>query len=310
MTLYGLHGLRIRSEVPLSGFALGGGDADVDVRWGAPGPVAAEAPPGRVVAARTTDHGYWYVASEDGGEITLRVPAVCDFVIPAGAASVECRPDPTVDPMFVGVLVGGLVVAFLLGLGGDIVLHASAVEVDGTVIALAGGSGAGKSTLAAVLCAAGAGLVTDDLLRVAPGAAGDPVRCVGGAPQLRLRPHAAWAMNAFGTPPQVSRTADDRLGLEPSTAAHLSLPLSTIALVQPARSAGGVVIEDITGGSALLRLMSTLRIAGWQDPALLRAHFEALARVAEGVRVVEAAVPWGPPLPAGVAPALLSLAGR
>ena len=45
-------------------------------------------------------------------------------------------------------------------------LHASAVDIDGTCLVLAGPSGSGKTTLAAALVAAGGKLVADDMLAV------------------------------------------------------------------------------------------------------------------------------------------------
>jgi hypothetical protein len=49
---------------------------------------------------------------------------------------------------------------------GQLVLHASAVEVKRTVIGFIGGTGVGKSTLAAYMLAHGSPLVSDDLLPV------------------------------------------------------------------------------------------------------------------------------------------------
>jgi hypothetical protein len=305
--VYGLHGLRIRSDVALAGFPMPDGDSDVDVRWGPSAPVPPEAPAGRVLAARTIGDRYWYVAAEVAGEITLRVPGVCDFLVDRDATSVECRPDPATEPGFVGVLVAGLVTAMLLALRGDVVLHASAVEVDGAAIALAGASGAGKSTLAAVLCAAGATLVTDDLLRVGRGPDGS-VLCIGGAPQLRLRPHGAWAVERFATPQRVSSTADRRLALEPANSIGDARPLAVIALIRPSRSASDVHIDQLGRRPALVRLAENMRIVGWKDPTTLQRQFQALAWLVRSVPVVEAVVPWGPPLPDGVAPALLDLA--
>jgi len=305
--VYGLHGLRIRSDVALVGFALPDGGCDVEVRWGRPAPVAAEAPPGRVIAMRTTGERLWYVASEIGGEVTLRVPAICDFLIDAGGKSVECRPDPDTDRRLVGLLVGGLVVAFLLGLRGEAVLHASAVEFGGSAIAFAGDSGAGKSTLAAVLCAHGAMLLSDDVVRLAIGPDAS-ARCVGGAPQLRLRPGAAWVMDGFAVPPAGMATVDERLGVEPPAYTGPPPPLAAVALVRPSRTAPAVRLLEVTGGAKVLRLVAATRVAGWTDPTVLRRQFDTLVRVARSVRVVEAEVPWGPPLADDVAPALLALA--
>jgi hypothetical protein len=305
--VYSLHGLRIRSEVALAGFPVPEGECDVDVRWGASAPVPPDAPPGRLLAARERGEGYWYVATEVAGEITLRVPGICDFVISPDAAGVECRADPATEPGFVGLVLAGVVTALLLALRGDVVLHASAVQTGGVAVALAGDSGAGKSTLATVLCAAGATLVTDDLLRVGPGP-DDSVMCLGGAPQLRLRPHGAWAIDRFPTPQRVSSTADQRLALEPGSAPGVSVPLATIALIQPSRSVTTVAIEELTGASAVVRLAGVMRIAGWKDPTILQRQFHTLAWLARSARLVEAVIPWGPPLPDSVAPALLELA--
>ena len=158
-----------------------------------------------------------------------------------------------------------------------------------------------------MLCAAGATLVTDDLLRVGPGP-DDSVMCLGGAPQLRLRPHGAWAIDRFPTPQRVSSTADQRLALEPGSAPGVSLPLATIALIQPSRSVTTVAIEELTGASAVVRLAGVMRIAGWKDPTILQRQFHTLAWLARSARLVEAVIPWGPPLPDSVAPALLELA--
>ena len=305
--VYGLHGLRIRSEVALVGFALRDGGCDVEVWWGDPAPVAVEAPPGRVIATCTVGERLWYVASEIGGDVMLRVPGVCDFLIDAGAGSVECRPDPGADRRVVGLLVGGLVVAFLLGLRGEAVLHASAVEVGGSAIALAGDSGAGKSTLAAVLCAEGGMLLSDDVVRLGIGPDGT-VRCVGGVPQLRLRPAARWVMDRFDVPPVATATVDERLGVEPSAYTGPPPPLAAVALVRPSRTAPAVRLTEVTGAAKVLRMVAATRVAGWTDPTVLRRQFDTLVRVARSVRVVEAEVPWGPPLPDDVAPALLALA--
>ena len=72
-------------------------------------------------------------------------------------------------------------------------LHASAVAVDGIGLAFVGQSGRGKSTVAALMCVDGAELVTDDVLTVDPG---PPVRCQGGASELRLRAAAAHLADA------------------------------------------------------------------------------------------------------------------
>ena len=56
------------------------------------------------------------------------------------------------------------VVPKLLALRGIRVLHASAVEIDGSLLVFSGQSGAGKTTSAKAFAQAGARLVSEDLL--------------------------------------------------------------------------------------------------------------------------------------------------
>src|SRR4051794_21811630 len=54
-TTYVLHGLRVRSEVPLAERIAGDGEHDVGVRWGDEVAIPAEPPPGRVLALQDPD---------------------------------------------------------------------------------------------------------------------------------------------------------------------------------------------------------------------------------------------------------------
>ena len=78
---------------------------------------------------------------------------------------VTCVPAPDGDWTFTRYLIGQ-VLPFAALLQGLEVFHASAVELDGSVVALAGGTGVGKSTLALNLHLGGAGYVTDDVVAV------------------------------------------------------------------------------------------------------------------------------------------------
>ena len=64
-------------------------------------------------------------------------------------------------------LLGG-VFSVALHLQGLLCLHGSAVGIDGSAVAFLANKGAGKSTMATALCAAGATLITDDMLPVDP----------------------------------------------------------------------------------------------------------------------------------------------
>ncbi|MGH7569375.1 MAG: hypothetical protein ACREL9_10485, partial [Gemmatimonadales bacterium] len=185
---YRLHGLRVRSEIPLPTPAAGPAGApppDLDVGWG-DGPMRPAPPAGDVLArfAPRDGCGYTHVATESG--YTLHYAGTCEFRLDPARRVARAHLAPGVAPELASILLTGNVLAVVLALEGACVLHASAVAVNGGALALVGGVGMGKSTLAALLCAAGATLVTDDLLRVAL----DRVRAFPGPPELRLRPGA------------------------------------------------------------------------------------------------------------------------
>jgi hypothetical protein len=85
------------------------------------------------------------------------------------------------------------VLALLLHQRGLLVLHASAVSLDGGVVAFLGHSGRGKSTTAATLHARGCAVVADDVVAVDLGASGGPA-ALPGLFQLKLWPDAVTAL--------------------------------------------------------------------------------------------------------------------
>ncbi len=104
-----------------------------------------------------------------GDGFLLRFPGLADFVISRDTRRIAAWPPrkPTTRPCIHLLL--DQVLPRLLGHLGRLVLHASAVEVDGRAIAFAGQTGRGKSTLAASLHQAGCPLLCDDALIVAAG---------------------------------------------------------------------------------------------------------------------------------------------
>jgi hypothetical protein len=124
-----------------------------------------------------------FAVSADGRRITWYAPD--DAVVEAARLDVT-----------------GRVLPMALHAAGEVCLHASAVSVDGRVIAFLGAKGYGKSTLAWALVRAGARLVTDDTLRIRPG---DPVLAYPGLHEIRLRrdtaaqlPPPSGAARSFG----------------------------------------------------------------------------------------------------------------
>ena len=111
-------------------------------------------------------------------------------------------------------------------------LHASAVELNGRATAIVGDCGAGKSTLTAALVAAGARLVTDDLLVTRRNGSGTVT--LSGARRLKLDPATAEhvGLTAESTP------MDDGSGkavyyIGADSFADASVPLRRMIVLKP-----------------------------------------------------------------------------
>lgn len=84
-----------------------------------------------------------------------------------GADRITYRPNPGVGPDLLTLPLLGTVMAAVLHHRGHMVLHGSAVEIDGRAVVFVGDKGAGKSTTAASLVASGRRILTDDVVALA-----------------------------------------------------------------------------------------------------------------------------------------------
>lgn len=124
----------------------------------------------------------------------------------------------------------GPVLSLALESAGDLCLHGSAVAVDTEAIGFLGGKYHGKSTLATALTAAGARLVSDDVLAVQPRA-----RLLRpGVPSVRLWADSAEALQVDGlcdrVEPGIKSTASGFANAAGSEELH---PLSALYLLSP-----------------------------------------------------------------------------
>ena len=292
------HGLTIATPYALA--TPGQGVPDLEVVRGPDRRVPADPaplPPGEVLAdlvdpARRVR--YAFLRLEDGSYL-LRWPGAVEIALNADATRAVGVVDPDVDPGLLEVLTKGALLAFVLLIRGEALLHASAVEHDGRAVGLVGASGMGKSTLATMLCAGGARLLTDDVLRLELRA--DAVAAHRGVAETRLRPAAAELADLFG-PDQRTETADGRqaLRLEPSPLEEL--PLDLLVVPQPRRDLTEMTAVRVPPLEAMLLLSRFPRFPGWKDKAELARQFQHLGELVERVPVVLLRVPWGPPFAA------------
>lgn len=171
----------------------------------------------------------------------------------------------------------GRVLSTAMHFAGLLVLHGSAVEVEGGVIAFLGVKGAGKSTLALALVREGARLVTDDTLPidVEAGCAVWP-----GIHSLRLRPDTADAdllsselTTAGGDGTTLGR--DGKLTTAPLDRSRVMTtpgPLRAVYLLQPGRSRDA---ERVLERSDLDAVRATAALTGFSKIAAMLGADEA-----------------------------------
>lgn len=294
--LYALYGMVVDSDTDLfqNRPAPEGARPDLVIRTATHPDLAPE--PEDPPALEFERGGARYVAHpEPDGGWRLRFARTCDFVVSPDLIRVEVHQAPGADPGLAAVLTVGALCAFVLYLRGRLVLHASAVEHDGVAIAFAGASGRGKSTTAALACAAGARLVTDDLLTVTlPG--DGTARAVLGATELRLRKGADTLLDRFGNERPDNRTSvDGRQVLRLDDAAQGDLPLAAIVVPCPDREHAQLEAAVLSAREALFTLLAFPRLEGWVHPPVVRSVFDGISELSRRVPVLALRIPWGPP---------------
>lgn len=303
---YEVCGLRVRSELPLPAPRTVAEEADVTITVGDPLAMPWERPSTDVVAELIGPDGwprYSFCRKQDG-DIRARFYSLADFAINADGRSVVCHTHPDVDEGITAILIVGSVAAYLLSSAGQCVLHASAVEVEpGSAVAFMGPTTRGKTTTAALLCARGLPLVTDDVLPVLLG--NGPPRCRAGANELRLRPAQLELLSQFVTPPATRPTADGRIAVRPAVSRTQEPRLKGVVVPWPTREQSQISVRKLSLAAAVQLLVTTTRIEGWRSPERLAQIFDQAVEIAGRVPILEATIPWGPPFASTVADDIL-----
>ena len=241
------------------------------------------------------------------GTMLLRLHGVVDFVIAPDLRTVTAWRDPRCDPELYTLLIAGNLLATVLTLRGETVLHASSVERDGRAVAFVAHSGMGKSTLAALACARGARFVTDDLLRFEHRADGRVHSWPGGW-ENRLR-RAPAEILGFAPEGAVRVSVDERRVWCPQATDRASTELVALVLPLLDRRCAELEVIPLGRAAASLRLAATPRLLGWTDRRGTASAFANLAGLVRVVPVFTARVPWGLPVDPAVVDALLAEVG-
>jgi hypothetical protein len=283
---YFAYGLRIASEIPLPELERVDGEADVTIKRGR----NSWTPPDEEkchLATPSEIFFYWKLAGVFGVRGGQEI--VADLVpdLEAGGASL--------------VLLGP-VLAGVLHQRGFLVLHASAVEVDGRAVLFVGDKGQGKSTMAVAMREHGYRLIADDVVAIDLDTERGP-HVIPSFPQAKLWPNAAAALGLDNDRlPRLHHAYEKRAYRVASDFPSAPVPLARIyaltvgdsvevevlspldAVVEVVRST--YLIRYLAGtGTTSRNLRQSTAVAALTRPALLKRP-DSLAMLPDVVRAV------------------------
>lgn len=235
-----------------------------------------------VYELRTREDVLWATIGAGEGRFSLTFADTVAFAVDRAARRVTYVPRPGVDDSTLRHLLIDQVIPRLLAVDGALVLHASAVEVDGKAVAFVGPSGAGKSSLAAGYVRQGTPLLADDFLLLHPTDGG--YLATAAYPGLRL-----WSDSAefFAGPvevlPTVAGYTDKRRWAPPPAAGTDGRPpLRAIVMLGDPPGPDGPVwrVGRLRGADAFMRLFQQTFRVDRPDRAARQAELDQLMRLA------------------------------
>jgi hypothetical protein len=281
---YGVYGIALRSEIPLSLPEMRGGAlGEITLRRG-----TSQFFTRALKGATLTGSSDWcqYADLEDGSSF-MRWNSLGEFLVPAGGREIVALAEAGASMESFQVYLLGQALSFALVKQGLEPLHGTAVVAGHGAIVLLGDSGFGKSTLAASLMQAGYPLLTDDLLVARQNGRG--VEAYPGPPRIKLFPKPARRfLGSAGGAAMNPTTHKQIIPIEGARRCATPVRLSAIyVLAAPSemRRQRRVVIETLTAREAFLALIRHTFNTVIDDRGRLARQLEQTARLVESVPV-------------------------
>ena len=242
-------------------------------------------PPEDPLLEESEADGRSLVASRDWFQINL--PGVGTIEV-EGGSDVLLVPDPGCEPADVAPYLEGTVAAVLLAQRGSFALHANAVRIAGSVVAICGPRGAGKSTTAMRLAQRGHTLLADDFcpLRFAE----TEVLLEGTGRRPRVTPETV-ARLGLDLPSSTPQRVDGKLILPKLPRACERLDL--IIDLGVGEASPEVQVTDLKGLTALAAVEQNAYLTGVMQAVRRAQLLQWAARVSGSVPVVALRRPEG-----------------
>ncbi len=274
MYWYKSYGLAIRSEteLPELGAAEPDGDrpvqVDVTIRFDR----IDLASPGMQAKG-----GKWYAV---GTGMCVCYDGLGSFLI-RGGTEIIVDPAPNSNDQTLRLFLLGPALAILLHQRGHLVLHASAVEIDGVGVVFMGAPGSGKSTTATAFHRRGHPLVADDIVSVSFDRAGSALIDVA-PPLVKIWPDAATALGEdLERAPRVSLQIDKRLMSLQRPGSPACIPLGRIFILAEDECEQAVPLNSQEAFVELVRHTFVVHLLS--ETQSVPAHFRQCSAVAGSV---------------------------
>jgi hypothetical protein len=214
----------------------------------------------------------------------LRVPELADFVIAKDLSCVRVQPLKAMDAGTMEHLVLDQLIPRILGQRGEVMLHASAVEIkDNGVVLFVGASGLGKSTWAATLHQLGHRVLSDDCVLLRSG--GESITALATYPSLRLMPDSVdhFSTGVVELQPMTEYSSKRRVPLPSANGEQSGLSVTALFLLEAHAGESFRGIRPVSPRHAFIELARNSFRLDANDADLAAALVPALALVAERV---------------------------
>ena len=215
----------------------------------------------------------------------LRFPELADFLISQKGDQIQCFSLPGISYESIRHLLVDQVIPRVVAHQGCIVLHASAIEMEGSLIAFLGESGWGKSTLATSFYEQGYPLLTDDCLLLRPEAG--KIMGIPSYAGARLWPDSLEAVvnNKIDVHSVAHYSSKKRLIFpEELKKESFKLPILAIFILTPPdklKSLKKITVEKILGANMIMELIKHSFYLDVTDTNKISKQFVALGKVTD-----------------------------
>lgn len=220
-----------------------------------------------------------------GPDYWLRVPGLADFLLQLDPPRILISPEAAaLDPATLEHQLVDQILPRLLAQLGELLVHASALKINGRHALFLGPSGWGKSTLAGLLQQRGHHVLSDDCVQVNP--AGERFNAIPTYPSLRLYPDSLQAVfpDLVETMPVANYTQKRRVPMAPPAHVAGGVPIDALYLLgDPADADGNIHVSPLRPAEICLALIRHSFRLDLKDRVASARHLERCSAIARSV---------------------------